>query len=188
MALDLEEQTGSIIGAAIEVHRALGPGFIESVYETALVVELRHRNIPFVVHGADRVSGRRGRAPPARPLRLGSGRRRAEGSPRVHARALRGVEVLSSCRRPGAWSALELCEGRARDQARAEPSAPRVMSDSLFLVSCLPWRIVPTRPSQLDRRIEQVRRAPGVAVRDGLAALSGAGLGPRMDPHPPELP
>ena len=48
MALDLEEQTGAIIGAAIEVHRALGPGFIESVYETSLVVELRHRSIPFV--------------------------------------------------------------------------------------------------------------------------------------------
>lgn len=48
MGLDAEEQTGSVIGAAIEVHRALGPGFVESVYETALVVELRHRNIPFV--------------------------------------------------------------------------------------------------------------------------------------------
>lgn len=42
-----EKLTGEIIGAAIEVHRALGPGFLESVYETALVVELRHCGLRF---------------------------------------------------------------------------------------------------------------------------------------------
>jgi GxxExxY protein len=48
MALEYEELTGSIIGAAIAVHRELGPGFLESVYGNALVVEMRHREIPFV--------------------------------------------------------------------------------------------------------------------------------------------
>jgi len=37
--------TEEIIGAAIEVHRHLGPGFIESIYENALVIELRRRGL-----------------------------------------------------------------------------------------------------------------------------------------------
>ena len=45
MALELEELTGKIIGAAIEVHRQLGPGFIESIYENALVYELGRRGL-----------------------------------------------------------------------------------------------------------------------------------------------
>jgi len=37
--------TEAIIGAAIEVHRALGPGFLECVYEHAMIVELRARGL-----------------------------------------------------------------------------------------------------------------------------------------------
>ena len=36
-----------IIESAIEVHRTLGPGLLESVYEQALRYELSQRNIPF---------------------------------------------------------------------------------------------------------------------------------------------
>jgi GxxExxY protein len=36
------------IGAAIEVHKHLGPGYLESVYEAALAVELSDSGIPFV--------------------------------------------------------------------------------------------------------------------------------------------
>jgi GxxExxY protein len=42
-----EELTARIIGAAIEVHRHLGPGLLESVYETCLARELALQGIPF---------------------------------------------------------------------------------------------------------------------------------------------
>jgi GxxExxY protein len=45
MELEFKELTEKIIGAAIEVHRRLGPGFIESIYERALVIELQKRGI-----------------------------------------------------------------------------------------------------------------------------------------------
>ena len=45
MRLEHEELTSKVIAAAIEVHRRLGPGFIESIYENALVVELRNRGL-----------------------------------------------------------------------------------------------------------------------------------------------
>jgi GxxExxY protein len=37
--------TGAIIGAAVEVHRALGPGLLESAYEACLIYELRLRRL-----------------------------------------------------------------------------------------------------------------------------------------------
>jgi GxxExxY protein len=43
----LDQLAHAVIGAAIEVHRHLGPGFTEDVYEKALRIELSLRNIPF---------------------------------------------------------------------------------------------------------------------------------------------
>jgi GxxExxY protein len=37
----------AVIGAAIEVHRELGPGLLESIYEAAMAVELELRDIPY---------------------------------------------------------------------------------------------------------------------------------------------
>ena len=45
--LVLEELTNKIIGAAIEVHRELGPGLLESAYEECLCHEFRRRGIGF---------------------------------------------------------------------------------------------------------------------------------------------
>lgn len=39
--------TSSVIGAAIEVHRVLGPGLLESVYQHCMYHELRVRGISF---------------------------------------------------------------------------------------------------------------------------------------------
>jgi GxxExxY protein len=41
------EISGKIIGAAIEVHRVLGPGLLESIYEDALCHELHLRGVQF---------------------------------------------------------------------------------------------------------------------------------------------
>lgn len=53
---ELDELARKVIGAAIEVHRTLGPGFLERVYEGALAVELERRRIPFVRQQAIGVS------------------------------------------------------------------------------------------------------------------------------------
>jgi GxxExxY protein len=42
------ETTQQIIAAAIRVHRALGPGFLESIYEEALAVEFALSGIQFI--------------------------------------------------------------------------------------------------------------------------------------------
>lgn len=43
----LNELSGRVIGSAIEVHRHLGPGFLESVYEEALAIQLALDGIDF---------------------------------------------------------------------------------------------------------------------------------------------
>ena len=46
--MDEEELTGKIIGAAIRVHRELGPGYMESVYEEAMCIEFAAIRLGFV--------------------------------------------------------------------------------------------------------------------------------------------
>ena len=65
--LDNDSLTGLIIGAAIEVHRRLGPGLLESAYETCLCYELslkgieveRQKALPIVYRGVKLDSGYR---------------------------------------------------------------------------------------------------------------------------------
>lgn len=43
----LDELTYSVVGAAIEVHKIIGRGFLESVYQECMKEELNHRKINF---------------------------------------------------------------------------------------------------------------------------------------------
>lgn len=45
--MDVNELTEAVIGAEIEVHRALGPGLLESAYKVCLCREVNVRDIPF---------------------------------------------------------------------------------------------------------------------------------------------
>jgi GxxExxY protein len=47
MPEEINQLTDRIIGAAVEVHRELGPGLLESAYQRALAFELQLRNIDF---------------------------------------------------------------------------------------------------------------------------------------------
>lgn len=46
--MEINELTQGIIGAAIEVHRRLGPGLLESAYQVCLAYELRKRGFEVV--------------------------------------------------------------------------------------------------------------------------------------------
>lgn len=46
--LIFKEEVFAIVGAAMEVHTTLGPGFLEPVYQEALEIESRTRDLPFV--------------------------------------------------------------------------------------------------------------------------------------------
>jgi GxxExxY protein len=45
--MDINQLSSRVIGAAIEVHKAIGPGLLESAYETCLCHELTLREIKF---------------------------------------------------------------------------------------------------------------------------------------------
>src|SRR5437879_2566191 len=51
----LKDEVYAVVGAAIEVHRLLGHGFLEAVYQEAMEIELRERAIPHVPQACIRI-------------------------------------------------------------------------------------------------------------------------------------
>ena len=45
--MSINDLTGKVIGAAIEVHKVLGPGLLESTYEECLCYELNLRKVHY---------------------------------------------------------------------------------------------------------------------------------------------
>ncbi|XSG75854.1 GxxExxY protein [Herpetosiphon llansteffanensis] len=52
MSLLLADEVFAVVGAAIEVHRELGSGFLEAVYQEALELELTQRQIQFAAQAS----------------------------------------------------------------------------------------------------------------------------------------
>jgi GxxExxY protein len=48
--MEMNELSGAVIGKCIEVHRAMGPGLLESIYQICLCHELKLAGIPFERH------------------------------------------------------------------------------------------------------------------------------------------
>jgi GxxExxY protein len=48
MVHQFADRSAQVIGAALAVHKALGPGFLEPAYDAAMRVSLTHRALPFV--------------------------------------------------------------------------------------------------------------------------------------------
>jgi GxxExxY protein len=46
--MEIDELTGSVIECVFKVHSTLGPGFLETVYKNALLIELKHKGIQAV--------------------------------------------------------------------------------------------------------------------------------------------
>jgi len=44
---EIDQLATKVIGAVIEVHKLLGPGYLEAVYEEAMCIEMAERGIPF---------------------------------------------------------------------------------------------------------------------------------------------
>ena len=142
---EVEELTEKVIGCAIEVHRILGPGLLESVYLECMIIEMRRRTpssreratcppgLQRRTHLRRAQTGPAGRKPPRR--RVESGRTPTSDTSGA------GDHLSEAHRIPGRTShEFQFDHPQSRPEA---PGSPRPVREEDLLISCPPVRFPP---------------------------------------------
>jgi GxxExxY protein len=104
----LDDFAHRVIGAAIEVHRHLGPGFVELIYEEALAIEFHLRRIPFERQPPLRVTYKGHRVGDGRPDFIVGGSLIVEVKAVVQLLPVHNAQVLSYLKARGSQLGLLL--------------------------------------------------------------------------------
>jgi len=125
--MELEDLTEKVIGCAITVHKTIGPGFLESIYENALVIELKR--------GGLRVESQLSRSIQYRDVEVGLHRvdLLVEGALIVELKAVSGLEDIHFAQVRSYLKALGLKHGLLLNFASMPLTIKRVIFESIII-------------------------------------------------------
>ena len=125
--MELEDLTEKVIGCAITVHKTIGPGFLESIYENALVIELKR--------GGLRVESQLSRSIQYRDVEVGLHRvdLLVEGALIVELKAVSGLEDIHFAQVRSYLKALGLKHGLLLNFASMPLAIKRVIFESIII-------------------------------------------------------
>ena len=125
--MELEDLTEKVIGCAITVHKTIGPGFLESIYENALVIELKR--------GGLRVESQLSHSIQYRDVEVGLHRvdLLVEGALIVELKAVSGLEDIHFAQVRSYLKALGLKHGLLLNFASMPLTIKRVIFESIII-------------------------------------------------------
>ena len=125
--MELKDLTEKVIGCAITVHKTIGPGFLESIYENALVIELKR--------GGLRVESQLSRSIQYRDVEVGLHRvdLLVEGALIVELKAVSGLEDIHFAQVRSYLKALGLKHGLLLNFASMPLTIKRVIFESITI-------------------------------------------------------